>query len=471
MKVQLKLMCELIYMVSESRLDTPIWYETEHVNYFVPEGTNCVYLQLPEVEVVSNIEKELFKALDSPLNSPPLKELVGTHYRRGDSIFILVDDNTRPNIHTRALLPLLEKKLTEYGVDKSDIKIMIATGTHTPPTSAQIKKSILKELYEEWKDRLWVHDCDDLPNHEHLGFSSVGTPILIDKRVLSGCIIIPLSDSEYHYFAGVAGSVKLFVPGVSGRKTVRVNHSRIFDMNTGFKPECRMGNIRNNISIQDIREIVQILMENHKKTVFVIDTIIHKDQFVNIFAGTPLDIHENGLKVLSKIRNITIKEKADLVIISKPSVNFYQAGKGMNAASFAVKQGGQIVLLAGCQEGIGPDDYYETMNRIKDLPLQEAMQWVIKNKCSETTFEIGIQNAVDLLRILQMTEGEVYVYSTLDPHLLQEPFRVKSLEIDKDPQEALRVFVDDFLIKKPGALVCVFEDYNILALASNEKKQ
>lgn len=470
-EVQLKFMCELIYMVSESRLDTPIWFETEYVNYFVPKDANCVYLRLPQVTSISNIEQELCKAIDSPLNSPSLKELVRTHYQRGDSIVILVDDNTRPNIHTRVLLPLLEKKLIEYDAAKSDIRIMIATGTHTPPTPAQIKESILKELYEEWKDRLWVHDCDDLSNHENLGFSSKGTPILIDKRVLSACIIIPLSDSEYHYFAGVAGSVKLFVPGVSARRTVRVNHSRIFDMNTGFKPECRMGNIKNNVSIQDIREIVQILMENHKKTVLVIDTIIHRDQFVGIFAGNPVDIHENGLEVLSKIRDIRIKEKADLVIVSKPSVDFYQAGKGMNAASFAVKQGGQIVLLAGCRNGVGPDDYLETMNEVKGLPFQEAMQWVIRNKCSETTFEIGIQNAVDLMRILQMTEGEVYVYSTLDPHLLHETFRVKSLEIDKDPQEALRIFVDDFLTKKPNALICVFEDYNILALVSNEKKQ
>lgn len=461
-------MCELIYMMSESHLDTPIWFETERVNYFVPKDANCVYLRVPEIEVVSNIKQEFSKALDSPLNSPPLKDLVKTHYHRGNPIFILVDDSTRPNVHTRVLLPILERTLIEYNVERSDIRIMIATGTHTPPTPAQIKEDILKELYEEWKDRLWVHDCDDLANHENLGFSSEGTPILIDKRVLSGSIIIPLSDSEYHYFAGVAGSVKLFVPGVSARRTVRVNHSRIFDMNTGFKPECRMGNIKNNISIQDIREIVHILMENHKKPVFVIDAIMHKDQFVGIFAGNPLDIHENGLKRLSRIRDIKIKEKADLVIISKPSVDFYQAGKGMNAASHAVKQGGQIVLLAECREGIGPDDYLETMNKVKDLPFQEAMQWVIRNKCSETTFEIGIQSAVDLLRILHMTEGEVYVYSTLDSHLLRETFRVKSLETDKSPQEALRSFVDNFLTKRPHALICVFEDYSILAIASNE---
>lgn len=458
---------ELMHM-SESRLDTPILYETGPVNYFVPRDANCLYLRVPEVEFVLNIEQELCKALDSPLNSPPLKELVKIHYQPGTHIVILVDDNTRPNIHTRVLLPLLEKKLIEYGINRGDIRIMIATGTHTPPTPAQIKEKILGELYEDWKNRLWMHDCD-LPNHEDLGFSSLKTPICLDKRVLSSSIIIPLSDSEYHYFAGVAGSVKLFVPGVSARNTVRVNHSRIFDVKTGFKLACRMGNIQDNISIQDIREIVQILMEKYKKLVFVVDAIMHKGQFVNIFAGNPLAVHENALKALSKIRDVTIGKKADVVIVSKPSVNFYQAGKGMNATSHAVKRGGKIVLLAECQDGVGPDDYLETMNKVKDLPFPEAMQWVIKNKCSETTFEIGIQNAVDLLRILQMTEGEVYVYSALDPQLLYETFRVKSLEIKKSPQEALCLFLDDFLSKQPEALICVFEDYNILARATEKQ--
>ena len=452
--------------MSESRQDTPLWYETELVNYFVPENANCWYLRVPEVEFVSDIEQELYKALDSPLNSPPLKELVKTHYKPGDHIVILVDDNTRPNIHTRVLLPLLEKKLIAYGTKKSDIRIMIATGTHTPPTPAQIKEKILGELYEDWNNRLWIHDCD-LPNHEDLGSSSLKTPIHLDKRVLSSSIIIPLSDSEYHYFAGVAGSVKLFVPGVSARNTVRVNHSRIFDVKTGFKLNCRMGNIQDNISIQDIREIVQILMEKYKKVVFVVDAIMHKGHFVTMFAGNPLDVHEHALKALSKSRDVTIEKKADVVIVSKPSVNFYQAGKGINAASHAVKEGGKIVLLAECKDGIGPDDYYETMNKVKDLPFLEAMHWVIKHKCSETTFEIGIQNAVDLLRILQMTE--VYLYSALDPQLLYETFSVKSLETKKSPQKALCIFLDDLLEKQPEALIYVFEDYNLLARANEEQ--
>ena len=94
------------------------------------------------------------------------------------------------------------------------------------------------------------------------------------------------------------------------------------------------------------------------------------------------------------------------------------------------------------------------------------MQWVIKNKCTEETFEIGIQNAVDLFRILQLTEGQLHIYSELDPQLLKETFRYYSLDTEKSPQEALRLFVDKFLEKHPKGLIHVFEEYNILAIAN-----
>ncbi len=451
-------------MNSELYLKTPIWYEKEKISYFVPKGSNCRYLQVPKVEPLKNLEETLDKAVNSPLNSASLKDLIADHYQQGQTVVILLDDTTRPNIHTRALLPLLTRKLIEYGVLGTDIRLMIATGTHEPPPPHQIQELILGELYESWKDRIWVHDCDDTANHEDLGFSLQNTPILIDKRVLSSSLMIPLSDSEYHYFAGVAGSVKLFVPGVSARRTVRVNHSRIFDLNTGFKQECRMGNIENNISIQDIRDIVRSLIEKHRQRIFVIDAIMQQGEFINIVAGNPIAVHDHALKALSRLRDVSIPEKADLVIVAKPSVDFYQAGKGVNAASHAVKQGGQIILLAGCQEGFGPDDYFETMNQVKGLPYLEAMQWVINNKCTKETFEIGIQNAVDLFRILQLTEGQLYIYSELDPQLLKETFRYNSLLTSKSPQEALRSFIESFLKTNPDGMIYVFEDYNILTV-------
>ena len=120
----------------------------------------------------------------------------------------------------------------------------------------QIESRILgSTLYSEWKDHVLIHDCDS--GNKLIGKTERGTPIYIDERVLESCLIIPLSDSEYHYFAGQAGTVKLFCPGVAGRETIRVNHPRMFDLEKGFVDGCRLGNCHGNPVIEDMIEIAQ----------------------------------------------------------------------------------------------------------------------------------------------------------------------------------------------------------------------
>ena len=448
----------------ENYYNTPLHFENEQISHFIPKGSSYEYLQVPEIDYITDnrLKSSLLNALANPLDSIPLKTLISSKYE-GNHVTIIIDDHTRPNIHTRVLLPLLEQILTDYGVNTADIRLMVATGSHTPPTDEQIQEYILGDLYSRWKDRLWLHDCDKDHNHVDLGYSSKETPIIIEKRVYDSDIIIPLSDCEYHYFAGVAGSVKLILPGVSHRKTIRTNHSQIFDLNTGFKDKCRMGNIDDNVSIQDIREIVQILQNIYEKSIFVIDALLDKGKFVNIYSGDPIAIHNNSQEVLAQIRDVVIDRLGDLVIIGKPSVNYYQAGKGLNAASHAVKEGGTILLLAGCSEGIGPSDYLETMKIVKDKSYLDAMQWVIKNKCTKTSFEIGIQNAVDLFRILQLTNGNLYLYSpSLDGNLMKEVFHVKTLP-RTSPEKEVRNFVGEFLSKNKDSHIVVFEDFNLLS--------
>ena len=386
------------------------------------------------------------------------------NYKIGEKVVILLDDHTRPNLHTPIILPLLLEKLVSYGVKEQDVYLFIASGSHPPPTDELIRERILGDQFEDWKDRIWLHDCDVDEMHQDLGLSELKTPIKIDKRVLSACLRIALSDSEYHYFAGIAGSVKFFVPGSAARKTIRFNHSRIFDLNTGFKTECRMANIEGNVCIQDIRNMVEIIKREHP--IFVIDAITHMGEIVNIFAGDIIAIHNNAVQQLRTIRDVSISKKADLVIVAKPSVNFYQAGKGYDSASHAVKEGGAIVILAACQDGFGPQDYLDTVNHVKNKPYLEAMRWIIENKCSETTFEVGIQNAVELFRILEITDGKLYVYSELDKRILEESFRVKTLKQEKSVQETLRQFVLSYLKQHPDNLIYVFEDYNILTKLS-----
>jgi len=452
----------MFVLMAEEYLDTPLDYGEEEINYFIPKGANAKVLEITgDFPEITNIEEALTKVLEQPLDSPPLKEVIAKHYSKGKTVIILVDDNTRPNIHSRILLPVLFPKLLEYGIEAKDIKILVASGTHRPPTDDEIERKILgKEIWAKYREHVIIHNCDE--GVTKIGVSTRGTPIYLNNDALNACLIIPMTDSEYHYFAGVAGTVKQFFPGIAGRKTISINHPKAFSKETGFKPECRLGNTEGNPVIQDMKEMVQKVMET--KAVFCIDTVLHQKKIVYLNAGNIVSLHEKAREILKPLRIIEVERGGDLVIVTtgELGLNLYQAGKGVHAAWNAAKKGGKILLLARAQDGVGNKAYHETMLAVKDMDLDEALAWVVANKCSEETFKIGNQKPVDLLRILK--ENQIDMITEMDHTELKNTFRINGIGIQGSVQETLRNYVKKFLEEKPDGLIYIMADAGIYVM-------
>ncbi|MBN1329129.1 MAG: DUF2088 domain-containing protein [Candidatus Heimdallarchaeota archaeon] len=445
--------------MSDKYLDMPIDYGENEINYYIPKEANAHYLEIKgDFPEIKNIERKLVEVLEKPIDSLPLKEIIKRNYSKGHTVIILTDDNTRPNIHTRILLPILFPKIIEYGVAPEDLKILIASGTHRPPTDEEIEKKILgTEIWNKYKKHVVSHNCDE--GVEQIGTSSRGTPIFLNKLALESCLIIAMTDSEYHYFAGVAGTVKQFFPGISGRKTISRNHPKAFSPETGFRPECRLGNTEGNPVIQDMKEMVQEVIKT--KAVFCIDAILHKKNIVLLNAGDIISLHNLAFELLKPLRVVNVDKGADLVIVTtgELGLNLYQAGKGVHAAWNAVKKGGKILLLARSEDGVGNLAYHDTMLAVKDLNLDEALKWVVANKCSEETFKIGNQKPVDLLRILK--ENQIDMIGEMDPKELKETFRINPIEIKGSVLETLKDYVVNFLKENPTGLIYVMADAGI----------
>jgi len=197
-------------------LDISIQYGSKTIDQFLPVGRGTVkVLESANFQSeITELRTDLLSAIENPLNSPPLKDMVEQYYPgSGKKILVLADDNTRPNQHTKLLHPIiLEYLINNCNVNKDDIGILIASGTHRPPTEDEIRKRILGEdLFAEYKDQILIHNDQD--NLQNLGMSSNNTPITINKDAYNACLLIPVTDSEYHYFAGVAGTVKQLFPG------------------------------------------------------------------------------------------------------------------------------------------------------------------------------------------------------------------------------------------------------------------
>ena len=453
---------------------TPLNYGGDEVDEFIPKSVKDVtILQVDDYTTdFIDLEKKLSAVLDSPIGSKPFDEVVKEVYDTGKRILFMIDDKTRPNNHTRILLPLIGQRLLSIGVRHEDIGIIISSGSHALASPSEVEDRILgPELYKIWGNNILNHDCDN--GNTPVGETSRGTPILIDQQVLDACLLIPLSDSEYHYFAGQAGTVKLFCPGVAGRETIRVNHPRMFDLEKGFNDGCRLGNCDGNPVIEDMIEITSLMKE--RIHIFCVDTIVHNGEIVYLQAGDIIECHKAASGPLRALRVVDVDEPADIAFVSvgKLGVNLYQAGKGIHAAWNALRHDrkGWIVLLAPCEDGIGSAAYEEAMHAAKDLEVRDALRFVIETYGSEKTFKIGNQKPPDLFRILlDVAEGNIKVISGLDPDEMQSIYRMEGCLVkdSSEVQNILRDLVDRFLKETPNPKVYVLDDPGLSINVKNQ---
>ncbi len=449
-------------------LDTPISWGDSTLNHFIPKEfeKQTVFLQSPEFATKKQYEGSIVEELERVLHNPlgynmSFDELVKEKYQKGKPIIFAVDDYTRPNKHTRILLPLLIQKVLSLGVTKEDILILIASGTHRVSKDAEVIKIVGEGLAKEYKDQIISHDCEK--DITPVGTSKAGTPMAFDSRIFDCSLLVPVTDSELHYFAGVAGTIKEICPGIASKETVSRNHPKMFDKELGFVPGCRLGNAdETNPVISDIKDMVKILKE--KVTIFGVDAIVTDGEIVVLAAGDLIELHEKAVKTVVPMRTVKIPKAGDLVITGLQTwgVNLYQAGKGIHAAWNAVRKDGkgEILILGPCPDGVGNANYEKTMQDCVGMPIDKALEFVIDNYCSIETFKIGNQKPVDVLRILKTVgDGNLKMISEMDgKQLLEENRIVPLMEKGGDPLETLRKEVKEVLEKNPDAQIYLLDD-------------
>jgi nickel-dependent lactate racemase len=89
---------------------------------------------------------------------------------------------------------------------------------------------------------------------------------------------------------------------------------------------------------------------------FLVNTILNRGgQIKRVVAGDTRKAFRVGVEEARSTYTVRIPGRADVVIASAfPSdANFWQAGKALYSADLAVRQGGIIILVSPCNEGIG----------------------------------------------------------------------------------------------------------------------
>lgn len=304
-------------------------------------------------EPISDIEKAVKEALTNPIGTPPLKEVVCP----GDKVVIVASDITRNWIRHDLFLPVLLDELNSAGVPDSNIKLIVALGSHRQHTAAEN----LQVYGQRVVDRITISQSY-APNQEdfsHIGTTSRGTEAYINKEVLAADKVILTGGIVYHLMAGFGGGRKSVMPGISGYNTIQRNHSYCLskEIGQGANEYCDSGNLKNNPMHEDITEIAAML-----KPDFLLNAVFTPDgRFARFVAGHWYEAWLSGCKTVEQILGVPISAKADLVIASAggfpKDINLYQGTKTLDNASKAVKDDGVLIVLLECRDIMEPPDF------------------------------------------------------------------------------------------------------------------
>jgi nickel-dependent lactate racemase len=202
-----------------------------------------------------------------------------------------------------------------------------------------------------------MHDCEDQASLRQLGNLPSGGSLWLNRHALEADLLIAEGFIEPHFFAGFSGGRKSVLPGIAGRQTVLANHCAAFIAD----PHARAGSLDRNPIHKDM-----LFAAEQAKLAFILNVTLNPDKSISAaFAGDPVRAHLEGCAQMK--RNVSMPAvRSEIAITGNGGYpldqNIYQAVKGMTAAEACCKDGGTIIMVAGCSDGHGGDCFYRTLS-------------------------------------------------------------------------------------------------------------
>ncbi|GBC74903.1 hypothetical protein HRbin06_00210 [archaeon HR06] len=304
----------------------------------IPYGSKVIYLDWKVDEVLSprDFKAEKRKVVKEALRNSSLRAIIGSKRKIG----IACDDITRLTPNEEILKALLEE-IRSFGVRKEDITLFIALGTHRKMREDEIIKKFGREIVEEYN--IVNHEYDKLSELEKVG-EFEGFPIWINRSFLRQDVRICIGGIIPHCNAGWGGGGKSLLPGLAGFESVGKFHC----YSAFTKP--------NALGLWKIP--VRRLINQFVKKVglhFILNVVYNRrGEILKAFAGDPIEAHKEGINFSKKVYSVKLKERADITIVSSypADIEFWQAHKGLASGDLANKEGGGIVFVTPCPEGI-----------------------------------------------------------------------------------------------------------------------
>lgn len=405
---------------------TQISFETDESRFEILEKE---FRSAPLTDIQIN------EKLDNPIDSKPIEEII----KPGETVLIVVPDATRKSASGQ-IVNLLVRRLIANGTMAYDISVIFATGIHRAVTEAE-KREILTPFIAQ-RIKTLDHQARDLMRLINLGETDAGTPVQINRALTEHDHAIIIGAVGFHYFAGFTGGRKLICPGLASSRTISETHRLAFD--------CERKTRRTGVGtgVLDGNAVHEAFVEAVKKLppTFSINTIVNDaGEATGLFCGDWISAHRRACEFYAAPHTIEIAERRETVIVSCGGfpfdLNMIQAHKALDAAARACAEGGTIVFLAECADGLGRADFLDWFEAENSDRLADRL-------CEN--YQVNGQTAWNLLRIAE--KFNVRIITSLDEAQtrrmrLQKARSVEEALSDKKTSGYILPFGAKFLIK------------------------
>ncbi len=417
----------------------------------IPYGKGQMEVRIPKKNYVATLRPRfkpglkdeagaVRQALENPIGTPRLREMA----RGRKSAVIVVNDITRPTA-TYKLLPHLIQELKDGGMRENQVQLLVATGTHRDNTPEELEGMLGKDMVRRFQ--VVNHHCQDDRMMVDLGKTSGGIPVVINRLFWEAELKITTATIAPHQSAGFSGGRKSVLPGIASLATLKQHHG------FGMRSERpAMGWVDGNPFHSNALEAAKMA-----KTDFILNTVQNdRKEITQVVAGDVEKAWLEGVKASREIFEVKIPRPADIVITTPggfpKDIDLYQSQKAMASSELVVKEGGTVILLAECKDGVGAHGFYEWMS------AATCPQDVIDRFIREG-YSIGASKAWLFSRCLKRSDL-IVVSKCLNDEILKEMFTERADTVDEAIEKALAKHGENaeiILLKNGSDMVPRFE--------------
>ncbi len=355
-------------------------------------------------------------ALARPIGAPPLSEIL----RGGKRVLIVSDDHHRPTPVRRIIPPVLEE-IRKAGIGRDGVEFIVALGTHRPMTEHELRDKLGDGIVEGY--RVSNHDWTDAKGLAYCGNVPPGIEVWVNRRVREFDVVLGLGSIMPIDVCGFTGGGKIMIPGLCGEKT----NSDMHWVRTEIAADLVVGRRENPIRAA----IDSAALAGGLTAVF--NVVLDSDcRIRHAVFGHPVEAHRVGARLSLAAHSAGIPEPADIVIASSfPfDIEFWQANKALGHASLAVRDGGTIILVSPCSEGLSSTHEKDILG-IGYRPSAGIRELVAAGRLEHLVV------AVHMIQVAQATFDRGVRCILVTPGISPEKLRAANLDTAPDPAAAL----------------------------------